>query len=171
MDKVDQHFDQLLRLAQVDLSELDRERLEEITLGLIEGQIAIVQALGAETKHSQVINSQREIISGLQEQVALAQQTLASANEALGAFEDTEETYYRDMIMAMAQAVMDDWEEQEFQKKLLLGLWQGLRSATNEGMLDKTSDLYQGWSQMIEQEFTPPTEAEAEDEVQEAQDS
>ena len=83
MDEADKYLNDLLRLGQLDLGALSRERLEELFIGLLRGQVVMYRAVGEETRSSEVIGALRGIVEGLQLQLSQANEALRMATTAL----------------------------------------------------------------------------------------
>jgi hypothetical protein len=124
---VNEHLDRLLRTRQLDLSQLDRSRLEELFIALLDGQTMIYNVLSTETQQSSTIEAQREAIESLH--VALGalnkapEQNEAYRANALTALkmlpealkEDREAAFYKAYFKSIADLAVyyEDVEERE----------------------------------------------------------
>ena len=157
--KVDQHLDWLLRNHQIDLSGLERERLEQLTIGLLRGQVLVFEELGQETRQSQIIGAQQQLHHDLQAQMGLANQTIANLSTAVARLEETDDHYYKSTVLMLVDLVMRSWMTEGRQPAieiLFTGLWRAVEAALQNGDIDPESPVAQWWMQAARENFGFP---------------
>lgn len=158
--KVDHHLDWLLRNHQIDLSGIERERLEQITIGLLRGQVLVFEELAQETRQSQVIGAQQQLHNDQQNQLAAAQQTINNLSTAVAGLEENSDHYYKATILLLADLVMRSWVtegREQAQEILLTGLWRAVAEAIQNGDIEAGSPAAKWWIEAARSNFGFPT--------------
>ena len=168
---VESQLDWLLRHNQMNLGELDRERLLVILEGMLQGQMLVFHALAAETRQSGVIAAQRDIISGLQAQITAANQTLEAANHAVASLEEPQDDYYRTLMLALAGSTATAWSGSQESvvafEQLITGVWRGVERAMSQGDLDPGGETATWWKHAARENFGFPRAIEEKEEADE----
>lgn len=139
MEDVHRYIDHLLSANQIDLKELSRDRLEDLFLGMLSGQISVFQALGRETQQSAIIESQRRMIDSLNE-------ALNAASEALATSMDHE---YREHLLVYEDYIRNNFfDDPDCAKHIMMGIYRAL--ANNKELAD---DAASWWSDAISKGF------------------
>jgi hypothetical protein len=162
MTKAEDHLEELLRVNQLDVSALSRERLESLFQGLLLGQLKILEALSEETKFTKVIAAQRQAIE--EQRVFIAGQQRA-IDQALAAFtEPTVDDKIKDLLIGMLEAYPDG-------EMMELGLVRAFRLLEREGieLSDEATQRWSSWNARTPSAklAVPEQLAEDEDEVSE----
>ena len=126
MIDIRRYRDMLLGAQQLDLSSLERGRLEELCESLIEGQLVICEAFAHETRQSHVIEAQTAMITRLNESVA-------TANSALANLDDNPiKEVFKDILVSMAHHVAEHWgaDRSLAIDGMMTGVYRGLQAVT-----------------------------------------
>lgn len=135
----------VLRTAQLDLSQLERPRLEEITRALIEHTSGILDVLSSETRQVATIKAQQATIEALQEQIVSLHGTLAALSATIATV-GSGEGKHRETILSMASSTMDSMiADEPFVVSLVYQLREAVLSAAAGGDLDPSDALVAFW--------------------------
>lgn len=133
----EQYYDELLRTNQLDLSQIERARLEQITHGLLQGQIHILDMLCQETQQSSIIKRQQEMITGLNSAISSANQLVTHDQ-------------HHDLVVGLLTYIPSIWDDAK--QDLFLPLWRMAEMCIQNGDLDDSTT--QWWQTMASSQFT-----------------
>jgi DNA gyrase/topoisomerase IV subunit A len=102
MTNTEQQHDYLLRMNQLNLSELEHERLLTVTRELLTSLVGVYSALAEETQQVSIIKTQREMIDSLHQNITSLSQALASTNARLASLQKPQEAFYQSLVLSMA---------------------------------------------------------------------
>ncbi len=157
--RVEKHLDWLLRNYQIDLGNLERERLEQLTEGLLQGQVIVFGELARETRQTEVIEAQKELIRGLQQQLGGTQALITNANNAVAALQDVPDQFYQDNLLLLADLIMRTWDRSsrdQVAENLMTGLWRCVTEAISRGDTEADSPIAQWWTMTARTNFGFP---------------
>lgn len=172
MRKVEEQLSWLLRMNQIDLATLtsDPERTQEVIKGLLLGQVKTFSVLAEETRQSELIKNQQEVINQLTEQIRGSQETISTLNEALSSLEDPVDSFYRDLVLSMAAVIARLYhkDKENCVADVLSGLYRGVQHAVDLFMLEEDDPLM-AWFSMAKSSgfFRPMVEDEIDDDDEE----
>jgi len=156
LNTIERHLDWLLRNCQVDLETLERERLEQLTQGLLRGQVQVFEELGRETRQSEIIASQQQLVTELQNQLSAAHASIGNMSASLAALQNHEDLYYKDTILLLADLIMRSWStdgDLQVFETLMTGMWRAITNAITNGDIAPDSPVAGWWAALAQRNF------------------
>jgi hypothetical protein len=163
--KAEAQLEELLRVNQIDLGAISRERLESLFQGLLLGQIKILESLAEETKFTKVVAAQQQAI---EEQRLFITGQQRALDQALAAFtEPTLDDKIKDLLIGLLEAYPTT-------EMMELGLVRAFRLLEREGieLSDEATHRWSTWEARPMSAKPPSVEpiTEEQDEVDEEED-